>query len=225
MSALVHSSTLVTAGVFLLVRFFPFIEGSYLCWLLGVISCLTMLIAGLGACVEVDMKKIIALSTLRQLGIIIGSIRIGLPKVALFHLVVHALFKALLFICCGIVIHFNRHDQDLRKRGRLIKIPLVSSCFSIANIALCGVPFLAAFYSKDIILEYSIFRVINIGFIMVWGVSTSLTSIYTFRFFTHLLWGSKGFSPLTSLDEDNILRVVPLVLLALGGIVGGAIVN
>jgi len=153
-SALVHSSTLVTAGVFLLIRFFNFLrEYEYFCYLLMFISVITIFIAGLRANIESDLKKIIALSTLSQLGVMIFRLSISLPLLALFHLYTHALFKALLFLCAGSVIHACQHAQDLRFVGRLrIQIPVSISCLNIANIALCGSPFLAGFYSKDIIL-------------------------------------------------------------------------
>jgi NADH-ubiquinone oxidoreductase chain 5 len=114
-SALVHSSTLVTAGVFILIRFYPFLSclnifHTYL--LLAAVS--TILIAGISATSECDIKKIIALSTLRQLGIIITSLGLGLPELAFFHIIIHALFKALLFICAGSFINMHNHAQDLR---------------------------------------------------------------------------------------------------------------
>ena len=113
--------------------------------------------AGLRAIAECDLKKIIALSTLSQLGVIITSLGLGLVSLTLFHLITHALFKALLFLCAGNIIHIHLHAQDLRSVGNLTKqLPLTSSCILIANLSLCGAPFLAGFYSKDIILEISI---------------------------------------------------------------------
>jgi len=114
--------------------------------------------AGIAATAETDLKKIIALSTLRQLGVIIMSLGLQLQLLALFHLITHALFKALLFLTAGNVIHLHLHNQDLRTTGQLInQIPLTARCILIANIALCGLPFLSAFYSKDTILEYVIY--------------------------------------------------------------------
>jgi NADH-ubiquinone oxidoreductase chain 5 len=114
-SALVHSSTLVTAGVFLIIRFYPFLHTIILFnKVILIIAVITMLIAGLSATTECDIKKIIALSTLSQLGIIITRIGLNLPTLAYFHMVTHALFKALLFICAGTFINNHRHRQDLR---------------------------------------------------------------------------------------------------------------
>jgi NADH-ubiquinone oxidoreductase chain 5 len=114
-SALVHSSTLVTAGVFLLIRFYPFLHSlKFFNTTLLLIAVTTILIAGLRATTECDIKKIIALSTLSQLGIIITSLGLNLPHLAYFHILTHALFKALLFVCAGSFIHTHHHTQDLR---------------------------------------------------------------------------------------------------------------
>jgi NADH-ubiquinone oxidoreductase chain 5 len=153
-SALVHSSTLVTAGVYLLIRFNILFFDSWLGQFLLLIRGLTIFIAGISANFEFDLKKIIALSTLSQLGLIMIILSIGFPKLAFFHLLTHALFKALLFLCAGAIIHNIKNSQDIRDIGGLIIfIPFTTSCFNVANLALCGMPFLAGFYSKDLILE------------------------------------------------------------------------
>lgn len=114
-SALVHSSTLVTAGVFLLIRFYPFLASlAIFNKILLFMAVSTILIAGIRASTECDIKKIIALSTLSQLGIIMIRIALGAPDFALFHIITHALFKALLFICAGEIIALHSHAQELR---------------------------------------------------------------------------------------------------------------
>lgn len=171
--ALVHSSTLVTAGVFLLIRFYPYLRGmpGFNSRIL-LIASLTIFMAGVRALVECDIKKIIALSTLRQLGVIIASIGLGMPDLAFFHLITHALFKALLFVCAGTLINLHHHSQDLRGMGNLInQMPLTISCLNIANIALCGLPFLSGFYSKDLIIEISLYN--NYNFIIVFFIYCS----------------------------------------------------
>jgi len=116
----VHSSTLVTAGVFLLIRFYSFLISFYFFFLfLMIISVITIVIAGVRACFEIDIKKVIALSTLRQLGVIISSLALGLPFISFFHLCTHALFKALLFLCAGSFINSCFHVQDFRHLGGL----------------------------------------------------------------------------------------------------------
>jgi len=160
-SALVHSSTLVTAGVYLLIRFSPALGGVEQRVLL-LLAGLTMFMAGLGANFETDLKKIIALSTLSQLGVIMGILALGYAKLAFFHLLAHALFKALLFMCAGSVIHSVGGTQDIRSIGGLIySMPLSITSINLANLALCGTPFLAGFYSKDLILEVAFSRAVN----------------------------------------------------------------
>ncbi|WP_435326013.1 proton-conducting transporter transmembrane domain-containing protein, partial [Klebsiella pneumoniae] len=112
----------------------------------------TIFMSGLGANFEYDLKKIIALSTLRQLGVILRILSLGFADLAFFHLLTHALFKALLFMCAGAIIHNVKEYQDIRTIGNLILfIPLTCICMNLANLALCGAPFLAGFYSKDLI--------------------------------------------------------------------------
>lgn len=154
MSSLVHSSTLVTAGVYLLFRFRDWLVCSaYLPYLLTT-GALTIIIAGATALKELDIKKIVALSTLSQLGLMMTALGLGLYETAFFHLLTHAFFKALLFITVGNIIHLSRDFQDLRKI-RLIEFcfPVSLSFSLVANRRLCGFPFLAGFYSKDLILE------------------------------------------------------------------------
>jgi len=122
-----------------------------------------MLISGLGANYEIDFKKIIALSTLSQLGLIISILSLGYFKLAFFHLLTHALFKALLFLCAGIFIHSIINFQDVRVSGGFSnQLIIVFIFFNISRLALCGIPFLAGFYSKDIILEFVLISNVNI---------------------------------------------------------------
>lgn len=118
------------------------------------LSVITIFISGIVAIYEYDLKKVIALSTLSQLGIMIFAISLGLYEVAFFHLLSHALFKALLFLCAGVLIHGGGGTQDIRYFGALTKsYPLISVCLNLANFSLCGIPFMAGFYSKDMIIE------------------------------------------------------------------------
>lgn len=220
-SALVHSSTLVTAGVYLLIRFSP----SFRYWLNGIlllVSALTIFIAGLGANFEFDLKRIIALSTLRQLGLIIITISIGLSGLAFFHLLTHALFKALLFICAGGVIHSIGDSQDIRFIGGLsVYMPFTSSSLMVSNFALCGMPFLAGFYSKDYILEIFSMRYINIfGFLLLF-LSTGLTVCYSFRLFYFVMCGDFNFVSSYSIIETNYSMVFGIIGLLVMSIFGG----
>nr|URH16904.1 NADH dehydrogenase subunit 5 [Nasutitermes gracilirostris] len=220
-SALVHSSTLVTAGVYLLIRFSP----SFSYWLnvfLLLVSGLTMFMAGLGANFEFDLSSIIALSTLSQLGLMIMTISIGLSGLALFHLLTHALFKALLFMCAGGVIHSMGDSQDIRFMGGLsVYMPFTSSSLMVSNFALCGMPFLAGFYSKDFILEMFSMSYVNVfGFFLLF-VSTGLTVCYSFRLFYFVLCGDFNFVPSYSMVESNYNMMIGMIGLLVMSIFGG----
>ena len=181
-SALVHSSTLVTAGVYLLIRINLLIVEINIRKFLSVLGMLTIIMAGITAIVEIDMKKVIALSTLRQLGIIIIILGIGNPVLAFFHLISHAFFKAILFMCAGLIIHRIKDYQDIRKIGfNYLNINLSVSIMMIANIRLCGLPFLRGFYSKDLIIEIAIIKGKNIFLFLILILGTGLTVIYSCR--------------------------------------------
>lgn len=220
-SALVHSSTLVTAGVYLLIRHrFILRKVSFLKFLL-LVGAITILIAGAGAIQELDIKKVVALSTLSQLGLIIITLGIGLPLLRFFHLLAHAYFKAMLFICAGALIHSIKDYQDIRTIGRgVIFLPFTIRIFSVANLSLCGIPFMAGFYSKDLILEMIIISPFNVFMFFVASVATFLTVAYTcrLRFLTSVAF-VKSERIYTMLDYDlNILKGIRVLLLpTLGG--------
>nr|UKU07886.1 NADH dehydrogenase subunit 5 [Oncomelania hupensis hupensis]BBB55856.1 NADH dehydrogenase subunit 5 [Oncomelania hupensis hupensis] len=204
-SALVHSSTLVTAGVFLLIRFYPFLsESSMFQPALLFISVLTLLLAGIGANYENDLKKIIALSTLSQLGVMMMSLGMGMVSLSLFHLYTHALFKALLFLCAGMIIHNSSNYQDIRSMGLISKqAPLTVACLNIANLSLCGAPFLSGFYSKDLILETSLANPTSSLMILLIFLATGMTAAYSLRLSFCSLWGSmKNNSLHTKIEKD-----------------------
>nr|BDQ44156.1 NADH dehydrogenase subunit 5 [Metaphire soulensis]BDQ44403.1 NADH dehydrogenase subunit 5 [Metaphire soulensis] len=222
-SALVHSSTLVTAGVFLLIRFYPFLSSTT--WfnsLLLLIAVTTTTMAGLSAMTECDMKKIIALSTLSQLGMMMTAMGLGMVNLAYFHMITHALFKALLFICAGTLIHSHMHSQDLRWMGNITtQMPTTTSCFILANMALCGAPFMSGFYSKDMIVESSIFYSNNFIMLLVTLFTVSLTSFYTTRFMLTTIWGPSNSSPFIQLQEESSLTT-PMLILSSMSIISGS---
>nr|AND96688.1 NADH deshydrogenase subunit 5 [Phalops smaragdinus] len=202
-SSLVHSSTLVTAGVYLLIRFN--LALSYNCMLfLLFIGSMTMFMAGLGANYEYDLKKIIALSTLSQLGLMMSILSLGEYNLAFFHLLTHALFKALLFMCAGCMIHNVSNCQDIRFMGGLINLmPLTCSFFIISNMALCGLPFLSGFYSKDLILEVVSMNYLNLYIYLIFFISTGLTVSYTFRLIYYVLVGDYNHFSLNLISDNN----------------------
>lgn len=225
-SALVHSSTLVTAGVYLLIRFRGFLSDSKIQPFLLIISSITIFIAGLGANFEYDLKKIIALSTLRQLGVIIRILALGFPILAFFHLLAHALFKALLFICAGVIIHNVKNYQDVRLIGGLANfIPLTVICINLANLSLCGTPFLAGFYSKDLILEVAFIRNINTIAFLLYVFATGLTVCYTFRLIFIRLRGVFNLRTLYQINDESKIITTPIIVLGLGAIAGGSILS
>lgn len=224
--ALVHSSTLVTAGVFLLYRFYPCISFyPQFKITLTILATLTILIAGASAIAECDIKKIIALSTLRQLGVIIFTLGVGLPTLAFFHLITHALFKALLFICAGTIIHLHSHSQDLRTIGNLPhQTPLITSSITIANIALCGIPFLAGFYSKDIIIESFYQFNFNLTISSIFIIATILTTAYSTRFTFYVIINYPS-NPTSQYTHETQTDINACIILTIGAILRGSIIN
>nr|WAX39279.1 NADH dehydrogenase subunit 5 [Bundoksia longissima] len=224
-SALVHSSTLVTAGVFLLIRF-SVVFSDFLNIFLLLISSLTMFMAGLGANFEYDLKKIIALSTLSQLGLMMSILSMGFPFLAFFHLLIHALFKALLFMCAGMMIHVMKDSQDIRYMGNLSnQMPLTSACLCISNFALCGMPFLAGFYSKDLILEMLSLSYVNIFMFFLFFFSTGLTVCYSFRLFYYVLCGNFNMLSMYSLSEYKLGMINGMLGLLIMSIIGGSLLS
>nr|QHE65369.1 NADH dehydrogenase subunit 5 [Neptuneopsis gilchristi] len=224
-SALVHSSTLVTAGIFLLIRFFPFLQSiSGFSTALLFISTLTLLMAGIGANYENDLKKIIALSTLSQLGLMMMSLAIGSPSLALFHLYTHALFKALLFLCAGMIIHNSSNTQDIRHMGLIsTQGPLTVACMNIANLSLCGAPFLSGFYSKDLILELSLSNSMSFIMIILIFLATGMTAAYSFRLSFCSLWGYMKSNSYHSKQEADLYINSSMIILGLAAISAGLI--
>nr|AIW06323.1 NADH dehydrogenase subunit 5 [Drosophila erecta] len=225
-SALVHSSTLVTAGVYLLIRFNILLSTSWLGQLLLLLSGLTMFMAGLGANFEFDLKKIIALSTLSQLGLMMSILSMGFYKLAMFHLLTHALFKALLFMCAGAIIHNMNNSQDIRLMGGLsIHMPLTSACFNVSNLALCGMPFLAGFYSKDMILEIVSISNVNMFSFFLYFFSTGLTVSYSFRLVFYSMTGDLNCGSLNVLNDESWIMLRGMLGLLFMSIIGGSMLN
>nr|UYA97098.1 NADH dehydrogenase subunit 5 [Furcilarnaca wufengensis] len=225
-SALVHSSTLVTAGVYLLIRFNTLIFGGVWSELLLLISGLTMFMAGMGANFEFDLKKIIALSTLSQLGLMMSILSIGYFKLAFFHLLTHALFKALLFMCAGAIIHNMKNSQDIRSMGVLSnQMPLTSACFNSSNLALCGMPFLAGFYSKDLILEMVSLSNMNCFLFFLFFFSTGLTVSYSLRLVYYSMTGDCNENSSHFLNDEGWVMLSGMILLMTMAVMGGSMLS
>nr|YP_009364882.1 NADH dehydrogenase subunit 5 [Aiolopus thalassinus]ARJ31493.1 NADH dehydrogenase subunit 5 [Aiolopus thalassinus] len=225
-SALVHSSTLVTAGVYLLIRFSPMLMLYNYCWFLLLFGCMTMFMAGLGANFEFDLKKIIALSTLSQLGLMMSILSMGYSNLAFFHLLTHALFKALLFMCAGSMIHNLKDCQDIRFMGSVVNfMPLTSICFSVSSLSLCGMPFLAGFYSKDLILEIVCLSWVNFLIFFLYFFSTGLTASYSFRLFYYSMSGDNNFYPSFSFNDNSYFISFSMIFMLLMAVFGGSFLS
>nr|YP_004734367.1 NADH dehydrogenase subunit 5 [Sesamia inferens]AEI29243.1 NADH dehydrogenase subunit 5 [Sesamia inferens] len=225
-SALVHSSTLVTAGVYLLIRFNMLLLDTFFFKLLLLMSGLTMFMAGISANYEFDLKKIIALSTLSQLGLMMSILSMGLSDLAFFHLLTPAMFKALLFMCAGVIIHMMNDIQDIRFMGGIsLYIPLTSLCLNISNMALCGIPFLAGFYSKDLILEMVSFSSLNLVVFFLYYVSTGLTMFYTFRLMMYLMINDYNLVSIYNLYDEDFIMLKSMFVLLFMSIVSGSFLS
>lgn len=190
------------------------------------ISSFTTFLAGSCALKEFDLKKIIALSTLSNLGIIIRICRLGYRDLAFFHLVVHALFKALLFIRAGYLIDVYGHSQDLRFIGDIYsRFPLISISFLVANGALCGLPFLAGFYSKDLLLEGGFFFPSSFIILGLFYGGLFLTFFYSLRVLKMSFFSRRSFVPLSSRNQERILFFLPLRILRILRIILGAFLS
>nr|YP_011010297.1 NADH dehydrogenase subunit 5 [Ventidius malayensis]WPW46912.1 NADH dehydrogenase subunit 5 [Ventidius malayensis] len=222
-SALVHSSTLVTAGVYLLIRFSDLLLMYNLNFFL-ILSLMTMFMSGLGANFEFDLKKIIALSTLSQLGLMMTILFMGYPLLSFFHLLTHAFFKALLFLCAGLMIHVMNDTQDIRYMGGVTnQLPFTVTCFCISNLSLCGFPYLSGFYSKDLILEVMSFSGANIFLYMIMYISVGLTVSYSIRLIYYTMFTVNNSYSCQSYMEDKFMNF-SMIFLVLFSILGGSLI-
>nr|UGS80223.1 NADH dehydrogenase subunit 5 [Dypsocus coleoptratus] len=225
-SALVHSSTLVTAGVYLLIRFNYIFENETLNQVMLLLSVLTMFMSGLGAIFEYDLKKIIALSTLSQLGLMISSICLGLYEFSFFHLLSHALFKSLLFMCAGYIIHGMNDCQDIRYMGSIMSMsPVLCVYFNVSNLSLCGMPFLAGFYSKDLILEMILMGNMNLLIFILYFMSIYFTVVYTFRLVYFSILGFLKSNSFNSFSDNDLFMLSGMFGMYMWVMVGGVFLS
>jgi NADH-quinone oxidoreductase subunit L len=228
-SALIHAATMVTAGVFLVVRCSPIYEFSQFALnLITIIGMSTALFAATVALVQNDIKKIIAYSTCSQLGYMFFAAGVGAYNVAMFHLFTHAFFKALLFLGSGSIIHSFKDEQDIREMGGVWKkLPYTWILMIIGTLALTGFPFLSGFYSKDAIIEFAYLRGNTPGYFAVGiGIFTAfLTSIYSWRLLLKTFHGTYNNKKINyeNIHESPMVMIIPLIILAIGSIFAGII--
>jgi NADH-quinone oxidoreductase subunit L len=226
-SALIHAATMVTAGVFLVVRCSPIFEYSPLTLnIITIIGMTTAFFAATVALVQTDIKKIIAYSTCSQLGYMFFAAGVGAYNVAMFHLFTHAFFKALLFLGSGSVIHSFKEEQNINEMGAVYKkLPYTWILMIIGTLALTGFPFLSGFYSKEAIIEFAYLRGNTVGYYAVGvGIFTALlTSIYSWRLIFKTFHGSYNNKKLKieQMQESPIVMLLPLIILSLGAIFAG----
>nr|QBZ38167.1 NADH dehydrogenase subunit 5 [Purohita sinica] len=211
-SSLVHSSTLVTAGVYLMIRFNMFFFG-YLNFVMLNLSLLTIVMSGLAALYENDLSKIVAYSTMGQLGFMIFVILMGCEYLGFIHLLIHAVFKSLLFLCSGFFIYGFMGIQDIRFMGNLvIQSPLISSCFLISMFSLCGLPFYSGYFSKDFMIEFIVLSEINIFYLIIYFFSIYLTLIYCIRVFMYIFVNNLNMT-VFNLQEKFLMKFSCLILM------------
>nr|QJX65643.1 NADH dehydrogenase subunit 5 [Hebius optatus] len=222
-SALLHSSTMVVAGVFLLIRLHPLLyNNKYMMTTCLILGATTTMFAAASAATHMDIKKIIALSTTSQLGLMMTMIGLNQPTLAFLHMSIHSFFKALLFLCSGSLIHNLNNEQDVRKMGGLqMTSPMTASFLTIANLSLIGTPFLSGFYSKDVIIETMTNSHTNSWTLTMTLIATIMSASYSTKIILSTLVGHPRMNSNYNKETKNI--VTPLSRLMMMSVLAGTL--
>ncbi len=225
-SALIHAATMVTAGIFMIARLSPLYDQSgYVLNIILIIGCVTALSMGLVALVQNDIKRIIAYSTISQLGYMTVALGASYYSLAIFHLMTHAFYKALLFLCAGSIILKCHHEQDIRRMGGLKTImPITYMTFVIGGLSLIGLPILAGFFSKELIVDALKFKELPIAYYTL-IIGIFVTTLYTSKIFFRVFLGRSNANNVNKDEAENSKIILfPLgVLAALSILVGLAL--
>ena len=226
-SALIHAATMVTAGIYLMTRTsFLLVHSSITMQSIAILGAATCFLGAIIALFQNDIKKVLAYSTVSQLGYMVMACGVGAFEYGVGHVVTHAFFKALLFLGAGSVIHAMHHEQDIRKMGGLLKkMPVTGVCFIFGTFAICGIPPFSGFFSKDMILSACL--TFPYGSSLLWAiglVTAALTAIYMFRLTTLVFFGESRSIHYDKIKETNLFMLVPLCLLAFFALFSGVII-
>jgi len=228
-SALIHAATMVTAGIFMVARLSPlYATTDFTSDFILIIGASTALFIGVIAIFENDIKKVIAYSTISQLGYMVAALGISAYSVSFFHLFTHAFFKALLFLCAGSIIMSLHHNQNIQNMGGLkSRLPVTYICFLIGTLSIIGFPLTSGFFSKDLILEVMLHENNTISYIAYFMLLTGalVTSIYSFRLLFLVFFGKFKSGNIEDIVEQSTLILAPLILLSLLSLSAGYFIN
>nr|YP_010296125.1 NADH dehydrogenase subunit 5 [Phrynocephalus helioscopus varius]UMB51118.1 NADH dehydrogenase subunit 5 [Phrynocephalus helioscopus varius] len=225
-SSLLHSSTMVVAGIYVLAQMHPMMNIKYLTTICLYLGTLTSIYSALCAIAQNDIKKIVAFSTSSQLGLMMIAIGINKPDLAMFHMITHATFKSTLFLCAGSMIHNMQNEQDIRKTNCTMNtLPTTTMMMTINGITLAGTPFLSGFYSKDMIIETMMSTNINAWALTATLLSTTMTSIYTTRMIFYTTKKFFCYKPIITQQESNPQQMFPLIRLTIAAMMTGTMLT